>query len=638
MFCRNCGVENIDGAKFCKNCGTAFNKINEDEVNTENIHSRKGKESSRKLIYILGAVVLFIAIIAAVFIGMQTKTTKEYNTYLASAEKYLEEMDYEQAEAMYLNAIAIAPKKLEPYVKLANVYLITGEPDKAEIIIEQAEEANAKGDEEVEEDYEKLKKIVEEADSLVNYQWVVEPTIEADDIYYVQEDSYGDYYEDSPLNNMYRQIKSVYAVIRQGERLGLIKMNGEMLGGMDYNWIAAYEGSYMLQRIEPKWEPEWETEWEFYWQEGDELVADLGIGDFGSSAFYYCDGLHELNEQLEWTEEMREPTVPIPVKKSEKLLHSEEGYQYREWGHLKGNYGIYYDGKMRTDFIYEECGSYSEGLMAVCQNGKWGYVNESGEVIIPLEYDASWPQFKVDWDGFMDKQGVRDYCYAATEGYVVLCKGNQYELRNTNGQLAIPSGVFEIIRPVFDGKCWVRQNGKWGVIEILEKNTGEEYSFFDTMPETFSYLIGVGNWATDFTIESKEGAFSGEYYDLNMGEDGDEYPGGTMYRSRFKGEFTKPEKLDEYTYTMRINKIETEEPENLEYIENEMKIVTTPPYGLMYAEEIYIYLPGTFIYDMPEYVRDWIYVDELNDDYLSENQWVIYSPEDEAVFINSEFF
>lgn len=44
-------------------------------------------------------------------------------------------------------------------------------------------------------------------------------------------------------------------------------------------------------------------------------------------------------------------------------------------------------GKTLIPFEYDEIGCYSEGLVRVCKNEKWGYVNKKGNVIIPLKYN-----------------------------------------------------------------------------------------------------------------------------------------------------------------------------------------------------------------------------------------------------------
>ena len=64
---------------------------------------------------------------------------------------------------------------------------------------------------------------------------------------------------------------------------------------------------------------------------------------------------------------------------------------------------------------YEDAQAFSEGLAAVQKNGKWGYINEDGEVVIPFEYDiafvfneglavvglleSNYEQEVYDWDG-----------------------------------------------------------------------------------------------------------------------------------------------------------------------------------------------------------------------------------------------
>lgn len=39
---------------------------------------------------------------------------------------------------------------------------------------------------------------------------------------------------------------------------------------------------------------------------------------------------------------------------------------------------------------YDFVGYFSEGLATVELNGKWGFVDQQGKIVIPLEYDAVW--------------------------------------------------------------------------------------------------------------------------------------------------------------------------------------------------------------------------------------------------------
>lgn len=143
MFCRKCGAQNADGAKFCEKCGA---KIMQPvpSVNSGNASqsggSQKKKKKGNKILVIVLILVLIAAIAAGVLIAMQKKKEKEYNAKIARAEKYIEDLDYEKAEAAYLAAIDIDPKQEEPYLKLADIYVAQGQPKKAKEILAQGAE------------------------------------------------------------------------------------------------------------------------------------------------------------------------------------------------------------------------------------------------------------------------------------------------------------------------------------------------------------------------------------------------------------------------------------------------------------------------------------------------------------------
>ena len=59
--------------------------------------------------------------------------------------------------------------------------------------------------------------------------------------------------------------------------------------------------------------------------------------------------------------------------------------------------------------------------------------------IIPIEYDASWKEYFADLEQSIQK----DYCYAASEGYVTLVKNNKWEMRTTDNKLVILPGILK---------------------------------------------------------------------------------------------------------------------------------------------------------------------------------------------------
>jgi len=54
---------------------------------------------------------------------------------------------------------------------------------------------------------------------------------------------------------------------------------------------------------------------------------------------------------------------------------------------------IDHDGTVSAEFIYAECGPFSEGMAAVrkTKNGKWGYIDTKGREMTEFTYDHAWP-------------------------------------------------------------------------------------------------------------------------------------------------------------------------------------------------------------------------------------------------------
>ena len=139
----------------------------------------------------------------------------------------------------------------------------------------------------------------------------------------------------------------------------------------------------------------------------------------------------------------------------------EEGWNSgNDWNNFDcGNYC----GRFRDEDKPGEKAGAESGLLAAKKDGKWGYINEDGEIVIPFEYDASWKHYDPASYNGLDEI---EYCYAATECYVPLVKDGRWEMRDSKNEVIIPSGTFEEILPVHNRKCWVKKDGKWGVIQF----------------------------------------------------------------------------------------------------------------------------------------------------------------------------
>lgn len=534
MRCNVCGEENREAASYCTRCGsclketvretagetveetageiveeTAGKEVEETAGKTEMAgrvaaeeeqQQKKAGRKRKKWLYVCAVVTIAVLCGAGGYFYKARQEEKAYETYIESAKLFLEDKDYEGAKNSYHIAINYYPEKTDAYIGLLDVCIVQKDFGEAKKALEQAEKVCEEGTRQTAERKNLEKKLTEyrqiiaenqetaegetaaevqatdkkQEENLISYSWHLNPSVEADNIDYVTD---ADYNERS-LNELCCQYSSPYAVVRQGDSLGLIDMDGNLKTDMQYESIVNYVGDYCLVE---KGAEEGEGTYVMS-SDNDDLINILDLG-FGYVVYnwYYCDGLHEPNEFDETFRMDDPPQVGIPIRNSRELI-DEEGGSWEE--QLKDSrYAIWVWDKLTTDFVYDKCGSSSCGLMAVCRDGKWGYVNEWGETVIPMEYDASWKYYsnpyemlelEVEYGGKILPEEMQEFCYAASEGYVPLCKSGLWEMRDAEGKVSIPAGEFEEIRPPYRGKCWVKKNGKWGVIELQEKDSSEE--------------------------------------------------------------------------------------------------------------------------------------------------------------------
>lgn len=162
---------------------------------------------------------------------------------------------------------------------------------------------------------------------------------------------------------------------------------------------------------------------------------------------------------------------------------------------------------------------------------------------------------------------------------------------------------------------------------VLSKN---ETSAFELMPTQFIFSSGVGNWRTVLNID-KDGSFTGEFSDSDMGIGGEDYPNGTTYICNFDGKFSTPKKIDEYTYSMKLTSMVVENKEGDTYYDNGVKYVYSKPNGMDNASDFKIYFPGIKISDLPKQVVAWCPIGTGEAEMLP--YYVIYNEVGQSAFI-----
>lgn len=410
--CINCGTELKENAKFCPICGTAVSA---------------GKEIKTIKPQITGKKVVMLVATGVVLIG------GGFVAYRKMSEKSFQKKESVKSES--------STKK--------------NETDK---ITKKKQEENTK-----------------EKTESYRYQWTVQPEIEADQIYYVV-------CSDDIYNMNYRQMMSEYAVIEKDGLKGFIDSYGGLRTKIEYQRVTAESGgdryhmkdqqgnqyTFMISGMNTITLDEENLEDEFNTVENDLVKETEGLtNNIGWTGYYYNDEVKNAHSSSRYGSG-ETTSAFIPVQQSSERLNG-----LSEWEKLDGKYALVNSGNLVTDFIYDVCGSCgSDDLIAVCKDGKWGYINRSGKEVIPLQFDTTWNRYISDElnAGNLDAEdGTEEFCYAFSQGYVPLRQGNQWELCDTKGNIIIPFGEFDEILPVNSRKrCWVKKDGKWGVIKITE--------------------------------------------------------------------------------------------------------------------------------------------------------------------------
>ena len=98
-----------------------------------------------------------------------------------------------------------------------------------------------------------------------------------------------------------------------------------------------------------------------------------------------------------------------------------------------------------------------EDVKALCikKNGKWGYVDTSGKVIVPTIYDEC---HIVGGDGY--NFGLATF----NNGLEAVCKDGKWGYIDITGKVVIPF-IYDYAENFNDGLATVEKDGKWGFID-----------------------------------------------------------------------------------------------------------------------------------------------------------------------------
>ncbi len=137
-------------------------------------------------------------------------------------------------------------------------------------------------------------------------------------------------------------------------------------------------------------------------------------------------------------------------------------------------------------------------------------------------------------------------------------------------------------------------------------NTGSGFSFANIDNMDFVHSSGAGAWGEGFIVHA-DGTFEGDYHDEDaygsyIDDNGYELY-ATVTLSEWTGKFSAPVKVNDYTYTTKVESITlTREPGT--EIKDHVEYVYTTAEGMSVGDEFTIYLPSAQISDLPSGFMD----------------------------------
>ncbi|MBQ9277452.1 MAG: WG repeat-containing protein, partial [Lachnospiraceae bacterium] len=295
----------------------------------------------------------------------------------------------------------------------------------------------------------------------VNVSWAVTPSIYADEIL-VSTRNY-----DMGLDDA--------AYIYTDGKWGFIDYNGEYIVEPKYSRTESYLELYTLRNDSESISLGCD-------ENGNLIVNDYGMepGYGGlSTEYFYFENMKTTIQTLDGMGgEVYKDERPVSVQKGNILDDSNITAESELYG-MAGNRGllvdIAYDGVYMfsgNNFNYFMYDSVTPGYAAFEKDGKWAFFNIDGSQMTDFSYDG-FAQDKVIsmaevfWGGYDSSKP-----YLPTEGYIAVKSDGKCGYIDTDGEVVIPLGTFDDVRPVHNGKAWVKFGDCWGVIQ-LPKRTDE---------------------------------------------------------------------------------------------------------------------------------------------------------------------
>lgn len=325
--------------------------------------------------------------------------------------------------------------------------------------------------------------------SAADVNWIVEPTYDYDDVEPIYSYLF-DHYTGEPLQDDRYSIYNNYYAITRGDSYSLYEMETQteysdwqtgLVNEFGYPTILTYETKESKINLYPVGStPSISPPWEGV---GSSIPHGTTCGaivyDPEKQSFLYVR-VSEMDETIFEEQDLTQGSwsKPYPVIEctSESVSYADPPYQtyhvasYENYYQTDDDILFAYvspDGTLLTNYQFDNATGFSDGLAACSENGKWGYVDESGNKVTDFIYDPLLPVgASTTMDGGERQYNIVRYGYPCTCDTMVVCKDGEIGLLYRDGTTLLDFGEFEDLAPAYNDQLWAKQNGLWGLIDL----------------------------------------------------------------------------------------------------------------------------------------------------------------------------